>query len=56
MPIREEQVHLQKEAVVAEEVHVGKRKVQDTERVSGTVRKEEIKVDTKGDVDVRDKR
>jgi len=56
IPVREEQVHLEKEAVVKEEVVVGKRKVKDTEEVTGTVRKEEIKIDKKGDVDVKDKR
>jgi len=56
IPVREEQVHLEKETVVKEEVAVGKRKVQDTEQVSGTVRKEEIKVEKQGDVDVKDKR
>jgi len=30
--------------------------VTDTEQVSGTVRKEEVKVEKKGDVDVKDKR
>ena len=56
VPIREEQVNVEKQTVVAEEVTVGKRKVSDTEHVGGTVRKEEIKVETKGDVNVRDKR
>jgi uncharacterized protein (TIGR02271 family) len=56
VPIREERVNVEKQTVVAEEVSVGKRKVQDTKHVSGEVRKEEIKVDTKGDVNVRDKR
>jgi uncharacterized protein (TIGR02271 family) len=55
IPVREEQVRVQKEAVVTEEVSVGKRKVQDTEHVSGTVRKEEVRVDQEGDVDVRTK-
>ena len=36
-----------------EEVTIGKRTVTDTERVSGTVRKEEIKIEEKGDVNVR---
>jgi uncharacterized protein (TIGR02271 family) len=53
IPVREEQVNVSKEAVVTEEVRVGKRVVQDTERVSGQVRKEEVKVEQKGDVDVR---
>jgi len=38
---------------VTEEVKVGKRVVQDTEHVSGQVRKEEVKVDQTGDVDVK---
>jgi len=52
IPIREEHVHLEKTPVVTEEVHVGKRQVHDTERVEGNVRKEEIKVQRKGDVDI----
>jgi len=55
IPVKEEKVHVEKEAVVKEEVHVGKRKVQETEPVSGTVRKEEVKVEQEGDVDVRTK-
>jgi len=53
IPVREEQVHVEKRAVVKEEVAVGKRQVQDVENVSGSVRKEELKIDKKGDVDVR---
>ncbi len=55
IPVREEQVHVQKEAVVKEEVKVGKRTVQDTEHVAGTVRKEEVHVEREGDVDVHTK-
>ena len=54
IPVREEQIHVEKQPVVTEEVAVGKRKVQETKRVSDTVRKEEIKVETDGDVNVRD--
>ncbi len=54
IPVTEEQVHAEKEAVVKEEVKVGKRKVQDTEHVGGTVRKEQVHVEREGDVDVRD--
>ena len=39
--------------MVTEEVKVGKRVVQDTKRVTGQVRKEEVKVEQTGDVDVR---
>jgi len=53
IPVREEQVNVKKDAVVTEEVRVGKRVVHDTERVSGEVRKEEVKVEQKGSVDVR---
>jgi len=53
IPVREEQVKVGKEAVVTEEVSVGKRTVHDTERVSGQVRKEEVRVDKEGEVDVR---
>jgi len=53
IPVREEQVTVSKDAVVTEEVKVGKRVVQDTKQVSGEVRKEEVKVEQKGDVDVR---
>lgn len=53
IPVKEERVHLEKETVVNEEVKVGKRKVQDTEHVSGTVRREKLKVDKDGDARVR---
>jgi uncharacterized protein (TIGR02271 family) len=56
IPVREEQVNVEKEAVVAEEVTVGKRKTQDTEHIDETLRKESIDVDAKGDVKVRDNR
>jgi len=55
IPVREEQVDVTKRAVVTEEVEVGKRVVQDTERVSGDVRKEEVRVERQGDVDVHTK-
>ena len=53
IPVREDQVEVGKEAVVTGEVRVGKRTVQDTERVSGQVRKEELRVEKQGDVDVQ---
>lgn len=52
VPVMEEQVHVEKTPVVKEEVTVGKRVVQDTERVAGEVRKEEVRVEREGDVDV----
>jgi uncharacterized protein (TIGR02271 family) len=52
IPVKEERVDVHKHAVVKEEVTVGKRQVQDTEQVSGTVRKEQVKVEREGDVEV----
>ena len=52
MPVREERVDVEKRAVVYEEVGVGKREVQDTQHVSGTVRREEARVENEGDVNV----
>jgi uncharacterized protein (TIGR02271 family) len=56
VPIRGEQVDVDKETVVREEVELGKRTVQDTERVSDTVRREEARIETEGDVNVRGER
>jgi uncharacterized protein (TIGR02271 family) len=55
IPVKEEQVRVEKETVAKEEVTVGKRKVQDTEHISGDVRREEVRVEQEGDVDVRDR-
>jgi uncharacterized protein (TIGR02271 family) len=52
VPVREEQVSVEKRPVVTEEISVGKQKVQDTQQVSGTVRREEARVEGTGDVDV----
>lgn len=45
VPVMEEEVEVGKRAFVTEEVSVGKRTVQDTERVSGTVRREEAVIE-----------
>jgi len=55
IPVMEEQVRVEKEAVLKEEVTVGKRKVKDTEQVSGSVRKEHVEVEREGQVDVDDR-
>jgi len=52
IPVKEEEVFVEKRPVVKEEVRVSKRKVQGTQRVSGTVRKEEVHVEPEGDVEV----
>lgn len=52
VPVREERVEVTKEPHVYEEVSVGKRAVQETRRVSDTVRREEVDIDREGDVDI----
>lgn len=52
VPVHEEQVLVEKQPVVYEEVHLGKREVQETQRVSGTTRKEVVDVDATGDARV----
>jgi len=56
IPVREEHVQVEKTPVVKEEVTVGKRKVQTTEKVDATLRKEEIKVEKEGQANVKNKR
>lgn len=53
IPVSGDQVRAEKQTVVKEEVNVGKRKVQGTERVGGTVRKEELRVEEQGQAKVR---
>ena len=52
MPVHQEQIELEKQAVVYEEVGVGKREVQENQEVSGTVRREEARIEREGDVKV----
>jgi uncharacterized protein (TIGR02271 family) len=54
IPVREEEVTLEKQPVVYEEVDIAKRPVQETQRVSETVRREELRVEDKGDVEVKE--
>jgi len=56
VPVMEEHVTVEKTPVVKEEVSVSKKKVQGTERVSENLRKEEIKIEKEGSVEVRDTR
>jgi uncharacterized protein (TIGR02271 family) len=53
VPVREEQVTVDKQAVVREEVSLGKRQVQDSQQVSDTVRREEARVERQGDVNIQ---
>lgn len=52
VPVVEEQVEVDKQPVVYEEVGVGKRATQENHQVSDTVRREELRVDNEGDVDI----
>lgn len=52
VPVREEDVTVSKSARVAEELEIEKRAVQETERVTDTVRKERVNIEQVGDVDV----
>ena len=53
VPVREERLEVEKQPVVYEEVGVGKRETQETQEVSDTVRREELRMDKEGDVDVQ---
>jgi len=53
VPVREEQVTLEKKPVVYEEVGIGKREFTETQQVSDTVRREEARIERDGDTDVR---
>jgi uncharacterized protein (TIGR02271 family) len=54
VPLTEEEVRVEKRPVVKEEVSVGKRKVQETETVRDTVRREEARVEESGAARVRE--
>jgi uncharacterized protein (TIGR02271 family) len=53
IPVKEEKVKVSKEAVVKEEVSVGKRKVRDNKTVSADVKSEELVVESEGGARVR---
>jgi uncharacterized protein (TIGR02271 family) len=53
VPVTEERVEVEKQPVVYEEVGVGKRVTQETRQVSDTVRREELRMENEGDVEVR---
>jgi len=53
VPVHEERVEVKKQPVVYEEVGVRKQQVTQTERVSGEVRREELRVEGAADVSVR---
>jgi uncharacterized protein (TIGR02271 family) len=53
VPVREERLEVEKRPVVYEEVGVGKRATEETQQVSETVRREELRIDKEGDIDVQ---
>ena len=54
IPVSEERVRVEKQGVVTGGVRVAKRAVQGTERVSETLRNEEVRVEKEGDINVED--
>lgn len=52
VPLSEERVNVHKETVETGEVSVGKRTVQETQRVSDTVKREEARVEQQGDAPI----
>ena len=52
VPVREEEVTVEKQPVVREEIEVGKRQVQETEQISGTVQREVADIDREGRIDI----
>jgi uncharacterized protein (TIGR02271 family) len=53
VPVTEERANVGKETFVREEIGVDKRVTQDTQPVSGTVRREEARIEKSGDVNMR---
>ena len=52
VPLSEERVNVSKETVVTGEVSIGKRAVQETQKVTDTVRREEARVEQQGDATI----
>jgi uncharacterized protein (TIGR02271 family) len=55
IPVREEQVTTEKVPIEREEVVFGKKPVQETQRVTDTVQREEAYIEPESDINVRDK-
>ena len=55
IPLMEEEVRVEKTPVVREEVSIRKRQVQDTERISETVRREEARIEGQGDARISER-
>lgn len=55
IPLMEEEVRVEKTPIVREEVSIRKRQVQDTERVSETVRREEARIEGQGNARISER-
>ena len=55
IPLMEEEVRVEKTPVVREEVSIRKRQVQDTQRVSETVRREEARIESQGETSISER-
>jgi uncharacterized protein (TIGR02271 family) len=53
VPLYEEQVNVEKETVVTGEVDISKHEVEETEHYSDDLRKERLRVEREGDVDIK---
>jgi len=53
IPVSEDQVNVTKQTVETGEIDVTKRNVQGEQRVTGSVRREEPRIEKSGDVDIR---
>ena len=53
VPVWAEQVQVEKQAVVVEELRIGKHVVEETQQVTDTVRREEARIEREGEVAVR---
>lgn len=55
IPVSEEQVNVEKHTVVTGEISAHKREVEDTRHVDETLKREEARINTNGDVNIVDK-
>lgn len=53
IPVSEDQIHVTKQTVETGEIDITKREVRGEQRVSGTVRREEPRIEKSGDVNIR---
>jgi len=54
LPVRAEEIAVEKQVVVRERVVVGRREVDDVEHVDASVRREQLRVDVEGEAKTRE--